>query len=106
MTWDAERIKPLQDNFLVEGYYEPKGSFLCSIDAPGFPSQEVSDDMREGWDPIWKQFDAEFEEAISGTCWSNLSGKLLYTWDGNHRLSAWTGILKLCESQVFHVYFI
>ena len=59
MTWDAERIKPLQDNFIVEGYFEPKGSFLCSIDAPGFPSQEVSDDMREGWDPIWKQFDME-----------------------------------------------
>ena len=45
VSWDSERIKPLQDNFLVEGYYEPKGSFICLEEAPSFPPQDVSDDL-------------------------------------------------------------
>ena len=87
VNWDSDRIKPLQENFLVEGYYEAKGSFICWEEALGFPSQDVSEDLR-----------ASFESEIAGTCWSDLLGKMLYTWDGNHRLSAWTGVLKLCKS--------
>ena len=98
VNWDSDRIKPLQDNFLVEGYYEPKGSFIFSKEALGFPSQDVSEDLQASWDDVWKQLDEDFESEIAGTCSSDLSGKMLYTWDGNHRLSAWTGVLKLCKS--------
>ena len=79
-----DRIKPLQDNFLVEGYYELKGSFICSQEAPSFPPQDVLEDLQAGWDDVWKQLDEDFESEIAGTCWNDLSGKMLYTWDGNH----------------------
>ena len=56
----------------MEGYYEPKGSFICSKEAPSFPPQDVSDDLRAGWDDVWKQLDEDFESEIAGTCWSDL----------------------------------
>ena len=82
----------------MEGYYEPKGSFICLEEAPSFPSQDVSKDLQAGWDDVWKQLDEDFESKIVATWWSNLLGKMLYTWDGNHRLSSWIGLLKLCKS--------
>ena len=106
MSWDIERIKPLQNKFLVEGYFEPKGSFICSVDAPGFPSQDVTEEIMEGWDEIWKQKNETFENEIAGTCWAGISRKMLYTWDGNHRLYAWTGILKLCKSTCYSVFLL
>ena len=104
MSCALERIKPLLDNFLVEGCYEPKGSFICSVDAPGFPSQDVTEEITEGWDEIWKQKNETFENKIAGTCWAEISKKMLYTWDDNHRLYAWTRILKVCKSTCYSVF--
>lgn len=74
-----KRIQPLPDNFLIEGYYEPKGSFICSLEALGFPMVEVSKIITEGYDDIWKQQSQEFDEEISTTCWKDLVGKMFYT---------------------------
>ena len=78
-SWESKRIKPLWDNFLVEGYYEPKGSFICSLDAPRFPNQEVLEEITIDWDDLWKQMNEEFEQEISGTCWGDLAKMMLYT---------------------------
>ena len=72
----------------------PKGSFICSIDAPGYPYQEVSQEIIEDWDDIWKEMSEEFDREIAGTCWADLIGKMLYVWDGNHRLFAWMVVSK------------
>ena len=46
------------------------------------------------WDKLWKKQHAEFEAKIKGTEWEDLSNKYLYTWDGNHCLTAWTKVIK------------
>ena len=65
VSWDAKRLAPLADTFLLEGYYEPKGSFICSIEVPGYPVVEVSQEITEKWDDIWRQVNDEFEEEIA-----------------------------------------
>ncbi len=105
VSWDPKRIQPLAEAFLIDGYYEPKGSFICSLDAPGFPSIEVDDTNKELWDPLWNTLNDEFENEIKDTCWADLSGKMLYTWDGNHRLAAWMGVLKECKT-IYNFFYI
>ena len=46
------------------------------------------------WDNICKKQPDEFETKIRGIEWEDLSNKYLYTWDGNHRLAAWTKVIK------------
>ena len=82
VSWDAKRLQPLVETFLLKGYYEPKGSFICSTDVVGYPSLEVTNEITDRWDPLWRQINEEFEADIA--CWKDLSGKMLYTWDGNH----------------------
>lgn len=48
VSWDEKRIKALADNFLLEGYFEPKGWFVCSMEEPGSPIVYVIDDIRVG----------------------------------------------------------
>lgn len=96
VSWDPKRLDPLANNFIAEGYYEPKGSFICSVDAPGYPPVEVNDEITNQWDQLWKRCNEEFEQQIADTCWKDLSGKMFYTWDGNHRLAAWMGVLQKC----------
>ena len=106
MSWDPKRMGPLSDSFILDGYYEPKGSFVCSIDAPGYPTIEVNDDIINQWDPLWKQANEEFEQEIADTCWKDLSGKMFYTWDGNHRLTSWMAAIKTCMFFCFQFSYI
>ena len=39
----------------------------------------------------------DFEVEVAQTSWKDLSDKMFYTWDGNHQLSAWMGVLQRCE---------
>ena len=97
VSWDPKRIEPLANNFITEGYYEPKGSFICSVEAPGHRVVYVTEEITNDWDDLWKQANEEFEDSIRGTFWEFLSGKMLYVWDGNHRLYAWRGVTKKCK---------
>ena len=84
VSWDAKRLQPLEDTFLLEGYYEPKGSFICSTNLPRYPSIEVTNEITDQWDPLWREINEEFEAKIKDSCWKDLSQKMSYTWDGNH----------------------
>ena len=61
-------------------------SFFFSLTATNLPLREVTDDDRSSWDSIWHAINEEFEREIEGTEWMDLSNKMLYVWDGNHRL--------------------
>ena len=56
--------------------------------------QEIQKGEIITWDKIWKKQHDEFEQQIKGTEWKDLNNKYLYTWDGYHRLVAWTKIIK------------
>jgi hypothetical protein len=44
----------------------------------------------ESWSLHWKQKNEEFEAFLKANVnLSSLFGKLLYVWDGNHRLQTW-----------------
>jgi hypothetical protein len=44
----------------------------------------------ESWSLLWKQKNEKFEAFLKADAnLSSLSRKLLYVWDGNHRLQAW-----------------
>lgn len=46
--------------------------------------------FEESWSLLWKQNNEEFEAFFKVNAkLSSLSRKLLYVWDGNHRLQAW-----------------
>lgn len=75
VSWDEKRLAPLSNTFLLKGYYEPKGSFICLIEAPGYPLVEVTSEITEKWDDIWRQINDEFETEIYNTCWKDLSEK-------------------------------
>ena len=98
VSWDA---KQLQDTFLLKGYYEPKGSFICSTDVARYPSLEVTNEITNQWDPLWVDINEEFEGKITDSNWKDLSQKMLYTWDGNHQLTAWMGVLEKCELCIY-----
>ena len=71
------------------GYFAPKAKFILSISAPNKPSLDISEDIKNAWDPLWQKENAYFEAEIQGTKWEFLSNKMLYIWDGNHRYKAW-----------------
>ena len=67
----------------MEGYFEPKGSFIYSVEARGYLVQEVTKEITNTWDASSIQQNNDFEEEIAQTCWKDMSRKMLYTWDGN-----------------------
>lgn len=89
-----DRVDQLVEEFAREGYFPARPAFYCSLDGKKMPIREVTDEDRSSWDDLWIEVNNEFERDIAGTEWSFLSNKLLYVWDGNHRLRAWMGEIK------------
>ena len=56
--------------------------------------QEITKIEIEGQDQLWKYQHFDFEQKIKGIEWEFLSNKYIHTWDGNHRLAAWTKVIK------------
>ncbi|MCO5562481.1 hypothetical protein L7F22_016108 [Adiantum nelumboides] len=50
---------------------------------------DVTERVSNTWDPIWIKLNEYFERQLEDFGWTDLKGKMLYTWDGNHRLRAW-----------------
>ena len=51
---------------------------------------QVSDDIRESWDPYWQEANEEFESMLENDSdLAHLVGKMFFVWEGNHRLTAW-----------------
>lgn len=89
-----DRAEELSEEFRREGYVSDRPSFFCSLTATNLPLREVTDDDRSSWDSIWHAINEEFEREIEGSEWMDLSNKMLYVWDGNHRLICWMGEIK------------
>ncbi|KAI5080717.1 hypothetical protein GOP47_0003900, partial [Adiantum capillus-veneris] len=89
-------VRPVQDHvhnlaleFSRNGYVPHRARFMLSIRTLDLDSIEVSHAIRKTWDPIWMQLNEEFEKQLHKSGWGDVKGKMLYTWDGNHRLRAW-----------------
>ena len=80
--------------FEADGYLKEKANFICSLESPEQTVREVTKNEIENWNRLWKYQHLEFEKKIKGTEWEFLSNRYLYTWDGNHRLAAWTRVIK------------
>ncbi|KAI5065344.1 hypothetical protein GOP47_0020039 [Adiantum capillus-veneris] len=84
-----DRVHNLALEFSRNGYVPHRARFMLSIRTPALDSVEVSHAIRKTWDPIWMQLNEEFEKQLHKSGWGDVKGKMLYTWDGNHRLRAW-----------------
>ncbi len=69
-------------------------------------TQEIQKGDMLAWDKIWKKQHDQFEKELKGTEWEDLSNKYLYTWDGNHRLAAWTKVIKQGNEFLFNISFV
>lgn len=83
------RVSRLAREFAKDGYCVYKGFFLCSLTVPRGSEMHITKEITTSWDPLWRQVNEEFENSIKGTCWADLSEKMFFTWDGNHRLKGW-----------------
>ncbi|KAI5074746.1 hypothetical protein GOP47_0010707 [Adiantum capillus-veneris] len=89
-VWPVQdRVHNLALEFSRNGYVPHRARFMLSIRTLDLDSVEVSHAIRKTWDPIWMQLNEEFEKQLHKSGWGDVKGKLLYTWDGNHRLRAW-----------------
>ncbi|MCO5586765.1 hypothetical protein L7F22_040707 [Adiantum nelumboides] len=50
----------------------------------------VIERVSNNWDPIWMKLNEDFERQLEDFGRGDVKGKMLYTWDGNHRLRAWS----------------
>lgn len=55
---------------------------------------EITKEILNTWDACWVQQNTKFDTEIAQTPWKDLSSKMLYTWDGNHRPATWMGVLQ------------
>ena len=80
--------------FEANGYLKEKANFICSLESHEQTVKEVTKNEIENWNRLWKYQHLEFEKKIKDIEWEFLNNRYLYTWDGNHRLAAWTRVIK------------
>ena len=84
-----DRVKQLENEFEGNGYSQLKGNFVISLDAPnGYPIVEVTAKMKSKWSLKWQELNATFEKELLCSEWRDMSQKMFYVWDENHRLKA------------------
>jgi hypothetical protein len=50
----------------------------------------VSNDIRASWNLLWQDGSDEFDSMLQNDSdLSHLVGKMVFVWEGNHRLTAW-----------------
>ena len=89
-----DRIDHLSLLFEVDGYLKEKAKFICSLESPDCKIITISKGDMANWNKLWKKKHAQIEQQIRGTEWEFSSNKYLYRWDRNHRLAAWTKVIK------------
>ena len=80
--------------FKAYDYLKGKANFICFLESLEQTVRDVTKNEIEIWNRLWKYQHLEFEKKIKGTEWEFLSNRYLYMWDGNHRLVAWTRVIK------------
>ncbi|KAI5059181.1 hypothetical protein GOP47_0025500 [Adiantum capillus-veneris] len=96
------RVRGLRDDldgiktaFAREGYMQEKGAFIVSLWTFKRDQTIATDDIKEKWDPLWIEINEEYElELKSKPRFADLSDRMFYVWEGNHRTLAWTEDIK------------
>lgn len=95
------RVRPLRQEkeelktaFHNEGYVKEKGMFILSITLCDGSFVLVDDTLREQWGDRWQHVNEEFEmELATHPELSELSEKMFFVWEGNHRTAAWMEVI-------------
>lgn len=98
-------IEKLKAEF-VNGYKRGGACFYVALKSYKLQTQEVTDEERSNWSPIWKNVDKAFEESLKLSLGlQKFSNKKFYVWDGNHRHLAWMALIEEFHSNKpdFHV---
>ncbi|MCO5614467.1 hypothetical protein L7F22_068750 [Adiantum nelumboides] len=85
LKWDLldETMRRLEN-----GYVPHRARFIVSLKTPQMATADVIELVSNNWDPIWMKLNEDFERQLEDSG-GDVKGKMLYTWDGNHRLRAW-----------------
>jgi hypothetical protein len=94
----ATDIKKLEAEF-THGYRPGAPVFYVSICNEKGEEQSVKAEDISNWGPHWTSVNEEFEAKLdSNPHLKFLSGRMFFVCDGNHRLKAWTGLIKRLHS--------
>lgn len=117
-------LSGLKAAFAKEGYMQEKGAFIISLwtfkreqtlvtgelghllvllkfdvlyyqELNDIPCFVFEDEIKEHWDPLWREINEEFElELKCQPKFGELSNHMFYVWEGNHRTLAWTEAIR------------
>ena len=94
---NSDSIARLKESFMTVGYSPGYGAkfYVQPYDSAG-KVLFVTDEIKNGWDDLWRRVDQEFEaECDADPAFSYLKDKMFCVFDGNHRLFSWMQITKL-----------
>ena len=92
-------VRRLESDF-VHGYREGDRVFYVSITDDTGSSRLVSEEIISSWNLHWKHANDAFEQELkTNDHWSDLSGKMFFVWDGNHRHQAWSTYISRLHSE-------
>ena len=95
----ATDIKKLEAEF-AHGYRPGAPVFYVSISNEKGEERTVTDEDKRSWGPHWTSVNEEFEAKLESNPHLHfLSGRMFYVCDGNHRLKAWTGVIRRLHSE-------
>jgi hypothetical protein len=91
-------IKRLEADF-THGYRPGAPVFYVSICNEKGEERTVMEEDTSHWGPHWTSANEEFEAKLAlNPHLQFLSGRMFFVCDGNHRLKAWTGLIKRLHS--------
>jgi hypothetical protein len=94
----ANDIKKLEAEF-THGYRPGAPVFYVSICNEKGEERSVMEEDTSHWGPHWTLVNEEFEAKLAlNPDLHFLSGRMFFVCDGNHRLKAWTGLIKRLHS--------
>jgi hypothetical protein len=95
----ANDIKKLEAEF-THGYRPGAPVFYVSICNEKGEERSVMEEDTSHWGPHWTLVNEEFEAKLAlNPDLHFLSGRMFFVCDGNHRLKAWTGLIKRLHSR-------
>ncbi|MCO5580417.1 hypothetical protein L7F22_034283 [Adiantum nelumboides] len=84
-----DRVDNLALEFARNGYVPHIARFIVSLKTPQMATADVIERVSNNWNPIWMKLNEDFKRQLEDSGWGDVKAKVLYTWDGNHRLRAW-----------------
>ncbi|MCO5563306.1 hypothetical protein L7F22_016946 [Adiantum nelumboides] len=84
--------------------FHKKGAFIVSILKENGEENQVTDEVRASWSPLWQEVDSEFEKDLSGNSdWEFMRNKMFFVWERNYQTIAWSDCYKDTKSRHIRV---